>query len=112
MRVRSIVAIAVLGALVSVLACTKGGSSGEIPVGEYGSLTGSTATFGQSTHNGVLMAFDEIDQAGGERLALDVDALGTIPVEATASGVRALAEGVHVRGIFENQPVELLNHTG
>jgi branched-chain amino acid transport system substrate-binding protein len=65
MRGRLIVATVVLGALASALACQKGGSSGEIPVGEYGSLTGTTATFGQSTHNGVLMAFDEINQAGG-----------------------------------------------
>lgn len=41
-------------------------TSGEdIPIGEYGSLTGSTATFGQSTHNGVVLALDEINAAGG-----------------------------------------------
>ena len=37
----------------------------EIVVGEYSSLTGSEATFGQSTHNGVTMAFDEVNAAGG-----------------------------------------------
>src|SRR5436190_1152214 len=31
-------------------------SGGDILVGEYGSLTGSEATFGQSTHNGIMMA--------------------------------------------------------
>lgn len=36
-----------------------------ILIGEYGSLTGSEATFGQSTHNGVLLAVDEINAAGG-----------------------------------------------
>jgi branched-chain amino acid transport system substrate-binding protein len=36
-----------------------------ILVGEYGSLTGSEATFGQSTHNGVMLAVDEINKAGG-----------------------------------------------
>jgi len=41
------------------------GAGDEIPVGEYGSLTGSTATFGQSTHNGVTLALDEINAAGG-----------------------------------------------
>src|SRR5262249_36827420 len=64
MKARSILAIALLGIFASVLSCTKG-SSGEISIGEYGSLTGTTATFGQSTHNAILMAFDEINTAGG-----------------------------------------------
>jgi branched-chain amino acid transport system substrate-binding protein len=51
-------------------ACSGGGTSGqgaseEILVGEFSSLTGSTATFGQSTHNGITLAFDEINAAGG-----------------------------------------------
>lgn len=37
----------------------------EIVIGEYGSLTGSTATFGISTKNGIDMAIDEINGAGG-----------------------------------------------
>jgi branched-chain amino acid transport system substrate-binding protein len=37
----------------------------EIVIGEYGSLTGSTATFGISTKNGIDMAVDEINAAGG-----------------------------------------------
>lgn len=42
-----------------------GGGGGEILVGEYGSLTGPEATFGQSTHNGIMLALDEINTAGG-----------------------------------------------
>ncbi len=42
-----------------------GGTEGEIVVGEYGSLTGGQATFGQSTHNGIMLAVDEINGAGG-----------------------------------------------
>jgi branched-chain amino acid transport system substrate-binding protein len=42
---------------------TAGG--GEILVGEYGSMTGPQATFGQSTHNGIMMAVDEINAKGG-----------------------------------------------
>ncbi len=42
-----------------------GGTEGEIVVGEYGSLTGGQATFGQSTHNGIMLAMDEINAAGG-----------------------------------------------
>jgi branched-chain amino acid transport system substrate-binding protein len=41
------------------------GTEGEIVIGEYGSLTGAEATFGVSTHNGVMLALDEINGAGG-----------------------------------------------
>ncbi|MCC7518145.1 MAG: ABC transporter substrate-binding protein [Verrucomicrobiae bacterium] len=37
----------------------------EIPIGLYGSLTGATATFGQSTEAGVTLATDEVNAAGG-----------------------------------------------
>jgi len=39
--------------------------SAVIKVGEYGSLTGSEATFGQSTHKGIQQAVDEINAGGG-----------------------------------------------
>ena len=41
------------------------GANAPIRVGEYGSLTGAEATFGQSTHNGITLAVDEINAAGG-----------------------------------------------
>jgi len=37
----------------------------EIVVGEFASLTGATASFGQSSHKGTQMAVDEINAAGG-----------------------------------------------
>lgn len=46
------------------LACSKPASD-EIRIGEFGSLTGGTATFGISTHEGVLLALDEINKSGG-----------------------------------------------
>lgn len=46
-------------------AAGTGGTEGEIVVGEYGSLTGGQATFGQSTHNGIMLAVDEINSGGG-----------------------------------------------
>jgi branched-chain amino acid transport system substrate-binding protein len=60
----------VLAALcATVLAACNGGSPGEaaseIVIGEYGSLTGSTATFGISTKNGVDLAIDKVNKAGG-----------------------------------------------
>jgi len=43
----------------------KENASREIVIGEYGSLTGPEATFGQSTHNGITLALEEINGAGG-----------------------------------------------
>ena len=40
-------------------------TTGDILVGEFGSLTGAQATFGTSNHQGVLLALDEINAAGG-----------------------------------------------
>lgn len=52
---------------VLVLSACNGGTqeTNEILIGEYGSLTGSTATFGISTRNGIDIAIDEINKAGG-----------------------------------------------
>jgi branched-chain amino acid transport system substrate-binding protein len=44
---------------------TTSAAGGEILIGEYGSMTGPQATFGQSTHNGIMMAADEVNAAGG-----------------------------------------------
>jgi branched-chain amino acid transport system substrate-binding protein len=40
-------------------------SATEIVVGEVGSMTGSEATFGTSTHQGIELAFEQINAAGG-----------------------------------------------
>src|SRR5262245_50665068 len=56
-----------VGAL-AVTACTGAktdSNTTEIVIGEFGSLTGSTATFGISTKNGIDMAVDAINNAGG-----------------------------------------------
>lgn len=42
-----------------------GAEGGEIVIGEYGSMTGGQATFGVSTHNGIMLAVDEINAGGG-----------------------------------------------
>lgn len=41
------------------------GNSGEIVIGEFASLTGATASFGQSANKGVRMAIDEANANGG-----------------------------------------------
>jgi branched-chain amino acid transport system substrate-binding protein len=43
--------------------CAK--QSDTIKVGEYASLTGKDATFGQSSHKGAVMAIEELNAAGG-----------------------------------------------
>jgi len=65
MRVRLGVAGALCLVALLTAHCGKRGTGDEIVIGEYGSLTGTTATFGQSTDNGIKMAFDEINAAGG-----------------------------------------------
>ena len=57
-------------AVVCALAACGGGDAGgdeggEIVIGEYGSLTGTNATFGISTKNGIDMAIDEVNARGG-----------------------------------------------
>ena len=37
----------------------------EIPVGEFASITGGSASFGQSSHKGTALAVEEINAAGG-----------------------------------------------
>ena len=59
------------------LGCGGGGTS-ELVIGEYGSLTGNDATFGQSTRNGVEIALEErVAQSqgkiGGLKLRVQVE---------------------------------------
>src|SRR5215471_12166453 len=49
--------------LLGLVSCGQKGS--EILIGEYGSLTGNDATFGTSTRDGIQMAVDEVNKAGG-----------------------------------------------
>ncbi len=44
--------------------CNKGGGN-KIVIGEYGSLTGSEATFGISSNNGLKLAVEETNKQGG-----------------------------------------------
>ena len=60
--------IAVLVGLAAFQGCKQTGSvtpATEIVVGEFASLTGGTASFGQSSHKGTQMAIDELNGAGG-----------------------------------------------
>jgi branched-chain amino acid transport system substrate-binding protein len=52
-------------ALMSCSGAQSNSTSADIVVGEFGSLTGTTATFGISTRNGIDMAVDEVNKSGG-----------------------------------------------
>ena len=57
-------ALAITLLCLAVSSCNKKQESG-IPVGQFASLTGGQATFGQSTDKGVQLALDEINGSGG-----------------------------------------------
>ena len=61
---RLAVPAAVLLAVLAVAGCGPK-KEASIKVGIYGSMTGTTATFGKSTLNGAQLAFDELNEAGG-----------------------------------------------
>src|SRR5690242_2003921 len=59
-----------LTAALTLCGCSKdssggGASSDTIKVGEFASLTGKEAAFGQSSHKGTALAIDEINASGG-----------------------------------------------
>jgi branched-chain amino acid transport system substrate-binding protein len=62
---------ATLSCLIWASGCGKSGGSGgggaadTIKVGEFASLTGKEASFGQSSHKGTLLAVEQINAAGG-----------------------------------------------
>ncbi len=61
--------IVIVTVLVAACACTKKDAkpaeAATVKVGEFASMTGSTATFGQSSHKGSQMATDEWNARGG-----------------------------------------------
>ncbi len=59
-----IVAMLITGLSLTISGCQNGGGD-EILIGHYGSLTGSQATFGISTDNGIKMAIEDLNAAGG-----------------------------------------------
>lgn len=61
--------LAPLAAIAMTLAGCGGGGSDEIVIGEYGSLTGNDATFGQSTKAGVEIALEELQAAKQGKIA-------------------------------------------
>ena len=84
-----------LGAVLLLSACDKGGggaSGDSIPVGEFASLTGLTASFGTASHNGALLVMEKANGSGGvlgKKINLITEDDQSKPGEA-ATGVRKL----------------------
>src|SRR4026209_629558 len=63
---RSLLSLTLIAGLLAVSSCQPAGSGGDkVRIGVFMSLTGSTANFGISSVNGIKMAADEINAAGG-----------------------------------------------
>jgi branched-chain amino acid transport system substrate-binding protein len=54
-----------LGSLSLLTACASKVDDSVIRIGEFGALSGEIATFGQTTHEGVALAVEELNAAGG-----------------------------------------------
>lgn len=108
---RSWFVLTATGALL-ITGCKKPGESGgasngaaagdTIPIGEFASLTGKEAAFGQSSHKGTELAVDEINKAGGvlgKKLQLITEDTQSKQGE-SATGVRKLISRDNVVAIL------------
>src|SRR5262245_33485821 len=71
---KTLVQVLVAGLGIAALGCSKkpdggtpnGGTAGnEVVIGQYGSLSGENGAFGTSSANGVTLAIEEVNTAGG-----------------------------------------------
>ena len=62
---RFLLSLVLIGSLLLTLACQNPGGGDNVRIGVFMSLTGSTANFGISSVNGIKMAADEVNTAGG-----------------------------------------------
>jgi branched-chain amino acid transport system substrate-binding protein len=65
MKRSSFISVGIIGLLAGlvIISCAK--KKDEVVLGEFGSLTGVTATFGKSTQRGIEMALEEANKTGG-----------------------------------------------
>ncbi len=72
MKIKCLSVVAI-GIFAGVLGCKPKGGNDVIRIGEFGSMTGTEATFGVSTHRGIEMVVDKVNAEGGingKRLSL------------------------------------------
>lgn len=82
-----------VSAAILFFGCQKKGD--EIVVGEYGSLTGGTATFGISSDEGIRLAVDEVNLKGGvlgKKIRLVVEDDQSKPEEAKTAVLKLLKQ--------------------
>ena len=98
---RALIALPLLASLLLGICCRSQDSNGpqkdrsRIKIGFFGDLTGPTFNFGESAKNGVLMAADEINLAGGidgRRLDVVIDDDGGSPEKAAGLTARLIEE--------------------
>jgi branched-chain amino acid transport system substrate-binding protein len=97
-RLRISLVSALTAALCLACKAEKGTQAGRIPIGFYGALTGPQATFALSGKNGVTLAIEQINKAGGvlgRKIELLVEDDHNEPAEA-ASAVSKLITRDHV----------------
>jgi branched-chain amino acid transport system substrate-binding protein len=91
----------ITASLLTAFACQPNGGGDKVKIGVFMSMTGDTANFGISSTNGIKMATDEINKAGGingKQVELDVQDDRSDPSEAativtkfvTQDGVNAI----------------------
>ncbi|MDX6532038.1 MAG: branched-chain amino acid transport system substrate-binding protein [Blastocatellia bacterium] len=91
----------IIASLLTAFACQSGGGGDKVKIGVFMSMTGDTANFGISSTNGIKMAADEVNAAGGingKQVELDVQDDRSDPSEAativtkfvTQDGVNAI----------------------
>ncbi|HKY30286.1 MAG TPA: ABC transporter substrate-binding protein [Pyrinomonadaceae bacterium] len=62
---RILISLLIIASLLTAFACNPSGGGDKVRVGVFMSLTGTTANFGISSTNGIKLAADEINSAGG-----------------------------------------------
>ena len=89
---RRLVLLIVATGLLALPSCRR--ASDTIRVGEYASLTGKEASFGQSSHKGIVLAIEEINAKGGvldQKLELIVEDNQTRPGESATAAKKLIA---------------------
>lgn len=82
---RILISSVVIASLLTAFACQPGGGGDKVKIGVFMSMTGDTANFGISSTNGIKMATDEANAAGGingKQIELDVQDDRSDPSEA------------------------------
>jgi branched-chain amino acid transport system substrate-binding protein len=98
---RNLLAICIAIVLIATGSCNrssgKGSNSNEVFIGHVASLTGDTATFGVSADEGIRLALDEVNAAGGalgKKVRVETLDDRSLPDEAKTAAQRLIDEGV------------------